>query len=474
MQKKKRSTRRVPLESSSRNHSMFLSEEPKNRMNHSGSEEPKQKKRSPMRRSEKSKALSNPNVDAKRSREAMRRKRRIESCENEITITEPPKKKKKRKNDSNGNNNSNTNNEYNNETTNKDKGQIYGYEIKQREGDDLNSETKRNHKQLSNLKKFNSLAKKVSQNTVKVAHDGDSNFSAEDSVGESLYDRLMNRESWITKSSSFREPMDRCATEMRPENAETLKSSNDVEREEPQSNQTSKDSDTENLETQDVSSDRNSEQNTNIMDVQGKDCKLSMRHDDNTFELDVDAVNEAEEGASDNWEVSSDFDGEDDALLLAMKAQQKRYMEAAASNSQDSVRGHLLRTGNGMISAWDSPMRGPLNMKEEWYLEYQRKPPLYFKSREAKMEVDQKVVETSTGQHKATSYSGVKLNEKNNADVPFVFNREFETTNQADRSTWNTYSNFKTCIGELARVGIALGKLSLEDFWRPGEFFQIA
>ena len=105
---------------------------------------------------------------------------------------------------------------------------------------------------------------------------------------------------------------------------------------------------------------------------------------------------------------------------------------------------------------------------------YLRKDPVFSTSSFAKMQVDQKIVQMSTGQHKASSYPGVKVTEESNADVAYVHQTFFQTSTHGDHSQLNTYTNFLVAVGQIARVGIALKKLKKETLWKPGELFKIA
>lgn len=192
-----------------------------------------------------------------------------------------------------------------------------------------------------------------------------------------------------------------------------------------------------------------------------------LRERDDSYLLTVDEVNEFEEGEQ-NLEASSDFDGEDDLLLKSLRAQKERRARSKATRRSAIGAASLLSSQH---LPYNVEKNGLGNIREEWELEYQARPLSYFSSSEARMEQDQKLLRLMTGQERASSYTGVKVTETNNSDIEFVFNRAFKSKS---RSGTQTYSNFLTCIGQLARAGIALRKLSLPNLWKPGELFKIA
>jgi len=299
----------------------------------------------------------------------------------------------------------------------------------------------------------------------------------------SLYDRIVNRASWLGNSSSLHVESNSSEEEEAEESERDMKLKNenasvysDEELHSPLKpdkniwNSDEKDEKHDFEIVADVLPDHTEAEDPSSFGSESDRGKCSVKGRDDTFELEIKEVNETEEGQN-NWETSSDFDGEDDPLLLAMKSQERRYSKNTPIARSAAA---VSRLFGGNSSALKSERGRIGNMKDEWAMEYQRKPPSFFSSSTAKMEVDQTVLRTISGQHRASSYNGVHLNVENNSDIAFVHQEQFQTETQGDRSKMNTYYNFTVCMGQLVRVGIALNKLPLEDLWKPGQLFKIS
>ena len=192
---------------------------------------------------------------------------------------------------------------------------------------------------------------------------------------------------------------------------------------------------------------------------------------DEEFTLTLGDVKELEEGEEPDWTKSSDFKGEDDPLLLAIKAQNERHSrDGPLERSAASIASNLSRAST--TAKRNSRVLG--NLKEEWIIEYQRKSKDFFSSAEARMEIDQRIEQREGGVHRATAYKGVKLNDTNNSDLKYMYNLEFRQRTLGDRAPLDTYYNFTTCMGQLARVGISLDVFDIDNLWKPGEFFKAA
>ncbi len=201
-----------------------------------------------------------------------------------------------------------------------------------------------------------------------------------------------------------------------------------------------------------------------------EDEQGSLCGSDKSYELSVGDANEFEEG-EENEANNSDFDGEDDPLFMALMSQrERRAEEEPISRSATGVASMLSR--NPPSRRRTKPSIG--NLKEEWEIEYQRKPLSFFSTAEARLEVDQEIVQLANGDYRAEAYPGIRVSEMNNSDIKYKYTIAFKPRHPGDRSRQKTYENFLTCMGQMARAGIALKKLSVHNLWKPGELFKIA
>jgi len=197
----------------------------------------------------------------------------------------------------------------------------------------------------------------------------------------------------------------------------------------------------------------------------------SARNTELEYQPTVEEIVQYDEG-EENWEADEDFDGEHDPLLLSMRLQKQR-MSKQVPIPRSSAAAVILFSPVRNVPAASQRTSGE-NLKEEWEMEYQRRNTLFFESEEAKLRVPQTVKTTASGVVRASSYHGVKVNETNNSDIRFCYRNEFGGRNSRTKDRTESYYNFCLCLGQIARAGIALEKLSKKSLWRPGAFFRIA
>ena len=162
-------------------------------------------------------------------------------------------------------------------------------------------------------------------------------------------------------------------------------------------------------------------------------------------------------------EDDSDFDGEHDPMLEAVRAMQRRKsMKEEGRSTWERSRG----SGNTPKPIPD--MDGNVNLQSEWERSYSLKGEAFFRSPHARMLVPGGAERLATGQIRATSYKGVGVNHNNNFDVRYCFERRFANVQS------ESYVSFCTFMGQVIRAGIANERLEMDAVWKKGELFKIA
>ncbi len=180
--------------------------------------------------------------------------------------------------------------------------------------------------------------------------------------------------------------------------------------------------------------------------------ELSSERQYHTYQMDerTDSDLEVEE---EGWENDTDFRGEDEPLLIAMQAQERRY----------SINTPSARSAAGVAVRAERKSSLPKkSMKQLWEAGYLTKPLNYFSSPDARMEVEEQVAQTLSWLHKASRFKGMKLTKNNNSDV-FVNDREFKTTEKTPRSRRNV-SKFSWSVMVRRTCWRGAKKIALEGF----------
>ena len=94
----------------------------------------------------------------------------------------------------------------------------------------------------------------------------------------------------------------------------------------------------------------------------------------------------------------------------------------------------------------------------------------FFDSDEARMSLTNDGSSQSAGNKKP--YLGLSLNEKNNADMRFVYNLNFKDKALNDGGT-GTYDQFRTVVGQFARLAVALGQTELGTLYKEGTLLKL-
>ena len=348
------------------------------------------------------------------------------------------------------------------------------------DGDDYNHKINQNH---NDNRDGNQCNKSLNQNGGDDEDDDDDDCDRDNGIGgvkekmsNSLYERLMNRDQWIRKSSAFKTTN---RSQDQSGNKNSLNFRTQCSREvSGNGNSSGEDSGENHNEHEEVA---DGELNLSGYEEEGRISadaarvksgkqKPSLKGRDNSYELTINDVNEFEEGEK-KLDTSDDFDGEYDPLLKSVRI--KRELRAKKAPSIRSAAGASLASRSFRKSVLENQdIRR--NMKEEWETEYHSKEISFFNSPEARLEIDQDVLRLATGQLRATSYLGVRVNEKNNSDILFIYETAYKSKERNDRGKSQAYHQFLVCMGQIARAGAALQKLELTEMWKKGEFFKIA
>ena len=343
--------------------------------------------KSPVKRSSESVSLKSAKMDSKRTKEILSRKRRL-SINKTTPLTQQGVKKVKFSDEtlsqqkSELKNGSKFEREYNSplplkistdrQRTHSDSGQ--GRKVasvpspckKPNEDENLYEKVMNKDVWASKLPKANS----VEQDVLEVEHDSDGSEDNRVLASKKSVKQKNNQIEKRYEDASINYQMD---SDRVPESQPTLAVPNDVE-------------------------DRQEEEEENEDDYLNSVPPIPQKDADDTFELEIDTVKDAEEGNV-AWENSSDFDGEDDELLRSMKLQEERHSNAEINSRSSAGCISILN----LVAEKDGELkRKPRNMREKWEMEYLSKVPGFFSSSFAKMQIDQNIVRTSTGQHKAS------------------------------------------------------------------------
>ena len=112
-----------------------------------------------------------------------------------------------------------------------------------------------------------------------------------------------------------------------------------------------------------------------------------------------------------------------------------------------------------------------MNFRESWELVIHATDNAFFSSDEAQLIAPGRKVKLVNGMARAMAYKGLNVHENNNLDVAYCFRNSFNSCKSDAQA--DTFSNFKVCIGQLARFGVATGRLHMNTLWNAGQFFKI-
>lgn len=154
------------------------------------------------------------------------------------------------------------------------------------------------------------------------------------------------------------------------------------------------------------------------------------------------------------WDDTSDLDGDDDELMRTMRIQEAR-------RQQIMRKAHLDENAFEITS-----------FKENWINTYLGCDSDFFATAEARLAAPLGTRVLMNGKKRKNNYKGVIVNEKNNKDIAYVYERTFKRAAR-DAHQCEQYNNFKTCMGQLVRCAVANDKLDLEDAWEAGQLFVV-
>ena len=108
--------------------------------------------------------------------------------------------------------------------------------------------------------------------------------------------------------------------------------------------------------------------------------------------------------------------------FFSLRIQREQMIETAPNERSTALQSHLLSKPRPLVPS--GKCRAIDNMKERWELHMQAYKDMFFESDEANLRRTQNVDKNVYGVLLAAPFYGVKINEKNNFDVLFCFNRE--------------------------------------------------